>query len=227
MTGPRLTIGDRVAIVTMALPYFTGTIAARYLGVHVGKGSRIHRSVRYWRPSRIRIGRHCEIREDTSLDARSLVDIGIEIGDECRIKDRVALVTYGGVIHIGHNVLIGRGCTLFGHGGISIGDHSMLSPGVTIVSSNHVARLTGKPFQDQGFTREAVSVGRNVWIGTGCIVLGGAQIRDDVVIGAGSVVRGDLPGGGLYAGNPAEKIRALRREPEDPSRVHLRNWGLL
>ena len=50
-----------------------------------------------------------------------------------------------------------------------------------------------------------VTVGRNVWIGGGSIILPGITIGDDVIIGAGSVVTHDIPPGTTVIGNPARK----------------------
>ena len=48
-----------------------------------------------------------------------------------------------------------------------------------------------------------VSIGRNVWIGGGAIILPGITIGDDAIIGAGSVVTRDVPAGATAVGNPA------------------------
>src|SRR5947207_3091965 len=117
-------VSDHIAQVWMGAPYVIGTMTARWLLAAIGNGAMIHSSVRYWRPSKIRIGDRCEIRQNSYLDARGSEGICIEIGDECRIKDGVALVSYGGSIRLGQRTLVGRGCTFFGHGGITVGDDS-------------------------------------------------------------------------------------------------------
>jgi maltose O-acetyltransferase len=48
-----------------------------------------------------------------------------------------------------------------------------------------------------------VTIGSNVWIGGGAIILPGVTIGDDAVVGAGSVVTHDVPAGARVAGNPA------------------------
>lgn len=57
-------------------------------------------------------------------------------------------------------------------------------------------------------------IGSNVFIGMRTIVLPGATIEDDVVIAAGSVVKGFIPGGGVYAGCPAKKIESIEEYRE-------------
>ena len=53
-------------------------------------------------------------------------------------------------------------------------------------------------------------IGSNVFIGLNSIVLSGAHIGDNVIIGAGSVVSGEVSSDSVYAGNPAKKIMAIQ-----------------
>lgn len=210
-----------------ASAYLAGSfLARRFLG-DTGKKTRIHLSVRYWQPSNIRVGAHCEIRHGSSLDARSAIPAAISIGDHVRIKEYVALAAYGGFVRLADHVLIARCTTIFGHGGVTIGEHSMIGPSVQIVSSSHICTLADMPFQNQGFTRESISVEDNVWIGGQTTVLGGAVIRSNVVVGAGAVVRGELHSGWCYAGIPARQVSQLPKELPHDVEVFHRDWGLL
>ena len=114
---------------------------------------------------------------------------------------------YGNKISIGHRVYININCTMLDGGKIIIGDDVLIGPNVQIITVNHptevIARLTKTSFI------EDVTIGHNVWIGAGAIILPGVTIGDNVVVGAGSVVTKDLAGNGLYVGNPADKVRVL------------------
>ncbi len=80
---------------------------------------------------------------------------------------------------------------------ISIGDDSVIGPGVQILAHDATTRLK------LGYSIVArVTIGDRVFVGAGSIILPGATIGDDTIIGAGSVVRGDLPAGKLVIGNP-------------------------
>lgn len=138
------------------------------------------------------------------------------------------LASYGGQIDIGEQVLIGRLCTVFGHGGVHIGAFSMIGPGVVIVSTNHVTTMSGRKFQEQGFTRERIDIGEDVWIGANCSVVAGARIEPRTVVAANSLVDGLLRGGWLYGGIPARRLQIIPEslDPKVSARVDFRTWGL-
>ena len=57
------------------------------------------------------------------------------------------------------------------------------------------------PKTDLAFIRE-INIGKNVFIGMGAIIMPGTTIHDNVVIGAGSVIRGEIPCDSIVIGNP-------------------------
>lgn len=132
----------------------------------------------------------------------------INVGPNSRLKENVWLATYGGSIDVGSRVLIGRNAVIYGHGGVRIGASALIGPNTVICASDHVFWKTGS-IQTQGFTRQSVEIGENVWIGAGAIVLAGVNIAPNVVVGAGAVVTTDLATASVYAGNPARRIGAL------------------
>jgi maltose O-acetyltransferase len=84
---------------------------------------------------------------------------------------------------------------------ISIGEESGLSPGVVVLAHDASMQL------HTGCTRIArVVIGNRVFVGAGAIILPGSRIGDDSIIGAGAVVRGDVPPGSLAVGNPASVV---------------------
>jgi maltose O-acetyltransferase len=54
-----------------------------------------------------------------------------------------------------------------------------------------------------------ITIGSNVWLGGGAIVLAGVEIGEDTVVGAGAIVTRSLPGHVLAVGNPARVVRTL------------------
>jgi acetyltransferase-like isoleucine patch superfamily enzyme len=219
--------GDNANRWLSAMDYLLGTAKARMLLQSVGEKTRIHYSVKYWCPSRIAVGKCCEIRHGTFLDARSSKETTIKIGDHVRIKDYVGLAAYGGEIELEEGVLVGRCTTIFGHGGVHIGSSTMLGPGCVVVSTDHLAYRDSRSFQDQGFTRRQIYIGRNVWVGANVSILSGSRIDPNTVIAAGAVVSGSLEGNWLYGGVPAKPIKPLDELKPSDVAIYSRDWNLL
>jgi acetyltransferase-like isoleucine patch superfamily enzyme len=203
--------------------YKIGSTLAVYLFRITDGTSWIDWSVRYRMPSKICVGSNCEIRRGVLLDGRSPFSPSIVIGNYCRIKENVSIMAYSGKVELGEHVLVGPGSRIFGHGGVSIGKYSMLGGGVSMISANYVCAVSRTPFQYQGYIHKPIKISSNVWIGDNSTILGGVTIEEDVVVGAGSVVPHDLKSGYVYAGNPAERVRALSNQKLD-LRIHFRNW---
>ena len=125
-------------------------------------------------------------------------------------------VDYGENIHIGNNCEINMNCTFLDCNRITIGDNCGIGPNVQIYAVTHpvqpAERLTGNEDGDLKFwkTNSApVTLGSNVWIGGGSIILSGVTIGDNTTIAAGSVVTKSVPANCLAAGNPCKVIRYL------------------
>lgn len=86
---------------------------------------------------------------------------------------------------------------------IKIGRLSLISEMVVIRDQNHRFSDRNTPISEQGFDVEPVIIGQNVWIGTKSTVLAGASIGEGTVIGAHSLVKGDIPPFCLAVGAPA------------------------
>jgi serine acetyltransferase len=115
------------------------------------------------------------------------------------------------VVRIGDHCLIGRGSSIVGHLSIDIGDGVWTGPNVYITDQNHGYEDLDVPISHQSMPERPVTIGEGSWLGTGVIVLPGAHVGRHVVVGAGSVVTGDLPDHCVAAGVPARVLR--RHEP--------------
>lgn len=208
------------------LPYRLGKLLAIIRGITIGKKCLVHYSFITKSPRKVIIGNNVQIRRGVELDGRSDKDNSLIIGDFVRIKEYCTLACYGGSIKIAHHVLLGRNTTIFGHGNVYIGAWSMISPNVSIISSEHVATKSSKPFQLEGFTREEIFIDENVWIGTGATILANISICKNVVIGAGSVVTNSIYESGIYGGIPAKKISLLPNNVDDNTKIFQVNWSL-
>lgn len=124
-------------------------------------------------------------------------------------------VDYGDNIYFGDDCEVNMNCTFLDDNVIRIGNHALIAPNVQIYTAFHptnaFARF-GAPKKDGSFefckTQSApVTIGDNVWIGGGAIIMPGVVIGDNVVIGAGSVVTKDIPGDTIAYGNPCRVVR--------------------
>jgi acetyltransferase-like isoleucine patch superfamily enzyme len=97
-----------------------------------------------------------------------------------------------------------------------IEDDVAIGSNVDILSGRHQHGFSdlGRPVRDQGGVFQAIRIGRNAWIGNSAVVM--ADVGDDCVIGAGSVVVRAIPARSVAAGNPAT---VKRSRDEMPSRV--------
>jgi acetyltransferase-like isoleucine patch superfamily enzyme len=138
------------------------------------------------------------IGEDTMIGPHVSLSAGMAPGQEM-VTDTV--------ITIGDRCLIGRGSHVVGHFSIEIGDDVFTGPYVYITDQNHGYQDLDVPIGRQWPIESSVSIGAGSWLGTGVIVLPGAQIGRNVVVGAGSVVTGTLPDHSVAVGSPARVIR--------------------
>ncbi len=97
--------------------------------------------------------------------------------------------TYGLGTELGERVSVGQACSFLDLGGITIGERTMISPKVTLVTEGHPI----DPLDRRDFVTVApIVVEANVWIGAAATVLPGVRIGHDSVIGAGAVVAKDV-----------------------------------
>lgn len=125
---------------------------------------------------------------------------GCEIGDNTFI---------GPFVEIQKNVKIGNDCKVQSHSFIcelvTIGDNTVIAHGVMFI--NDLFR-TGSPANGDMSLWASTTIGSNVSIGSNATILP-VKICDNVVIGAGAVVTKNITEPGIYAGNPAKKLRGL------------------
>jgi acetyltransferase-like isoleucine patch superfamily enzyme len=97
---------------------------------------------------------------------------------------------YGLDTELGDRVFVGQGCSFLDLGGITIGERSMISPRVTLVTEGHPV----EPAHRYDFITVApIVIEENVWIGAAATVLPGVRIGHDSVVGTGTVVAKDVP----------------------------------
>ena len=111
------------------------------------------------------------------------------------------------VLRIGDRCVIGRGSHVVAHQSVVIGDDVFTGPYVYITDQNHGYADPDMPIGRQLPLNSAVCIGSGSWLGAGSIVLPGSSIGRNVVVAAGSVVRGRVPDRCVVAGVPARVVR--------------------
>jgi UDP-2-acetamido-3-amino-2,3-dideoxy-glucuronate N-acetyltransferase len=190
----------------------------------LGEGVIIEPNVDLCHPTRsgerkpVKIGAGCHIRSGTVIYS------GVELGDSCQTGHKVMVRED---VTVGHHSILGTGATCeFGttighhvsietHAYITalmvVEDYVFVAPGV--VTTNDRLML----WQRKG-AREHLIGPKLRWgcrVGAGTVIFPGAEVGRRAIVGAGSVVRRDIPERALAVGNPARIVRILE-ETEDP-----------
>jgi virginiamycin A acetyltransferase len=113
-----------------------------------------------------------------------------------------------GDIVIGARCNVNSGCVLYSGNGITIGDDVQVASSCTFAPVNHAYAEKGRTIREQRFlaSKGGIVVEDDVWIGAGCVILDGAILRKGCVIGAMSLVRGEVPAYSINVGNPLKTV---------------------
>lgn len=124
--------------------------------------------------------------------------------DENVLIEAMFHCSYGVNISLGTAVFINAGCVLLDSAEITLGDGTMLGSGVQLVTADHARAPASRR---TGVERALpISVGEDVWIGAGAIVLPGVRIGAGAIIGAGAVIRHDVEACATVAGVPGRAL---------------------
>ncbi|WP_109474536.1 sugar O-acetyltransferase [Ornithinimicrobium cavernae] len=132
-----------------------------------------------------------------------------EVGDGVEVRPPL-WVDYGSNISIGEGTFVNYGLTALDVAPITIGRSCQIATHVQLLTPWHP--VEPGPRRDGLEAASPITIGDNVWIGGGAIVLPGVTIGDNAVVGAGSVVTRDVPGSVVVVGNPARVVKHLDAE---------------
>jgi len=130
----------------------------------------------------------------------------IAIGDQAWIEHGATLCAFGGSIDIGRSVFIGPHAVVYGHGGVTIREETLIAMHCCILSSEHAIPTRSEGIRHHPDTFLPTHIGRDVWLGAGVKVLGGVTIGDGCVVGAGAVVTKSLQPYSIAVGVPARVV---------------------
>ena len=139
---------------------------------------------------------------------------GISIGDNTSFMSRSYLyandsgkLTIGRNCSFNHNVVLGAAS-----GTIILGNDVLVGPNVVLRAADHEFGDCDRLIRTQGHRRGTIVIGNDVWLGANVVVTSGARVGDGCVVGAGSVVTGDLPAMSDRMGSPARPVHSRTRE---------------
>jgi acetyltransferase-like isoleucine patch superfamily enzyme len=134
---------------------------------------------------------------------------GCEIGDETKI---------GAFVEIQKNARVGRRCKISSHTficeGVDIEDNVFVGHSVTFINDLYPRATTasGNLQSEADWKVEKTLVKKGASIGSGSTILAKVTIGENAIVGAGSVVRKDVPANAIVAGNPARFLRFISEE---------------
>lgn len=142
--------------------------------------------------------------EDSVRGSRIVIGDGVVIDSFVKVKPAGG----SGDLIIGENCSINSGVVLYIGNGITIGKDCAIGANTTFAPTNHEVRDRSRPIREQRFmpSRGGIVLEDDVWIAANCVLLDGAILRKGCVVGAGSLVRGELPPYSVNVGSPARTI---------------------
>ncbi len=134
----------------------------------------------------------------------------ITIGENSIIAGELFVFAHGGKIEIGDFCFVGSETRIWSAQNINIGNRVLISHQVNIldtsghpvdsVERHHHYRAIhskGHPKDLKGMKSKPIKIGDDAWIGFNVIIFGGVTIGEGAIIGAGSIIRNDVPAGAM------------------------------
>jgi acetyltransferase-like isoleucine patch superfamily enzyme len=115
---------------------------------------------------------------------------------------------YGLNLTFGERVFVNQNCAFYDLGGIAIGDHTMIGPGVTLTTAGHPVEPSER---FDGITTAPIVIESNVWICANATITPGVRIGSGSVVAAGAVVAKDVPPNCIVSSSGYVKRRDLNR----------------
>ncbi len=163
------------------------------------------RGVAIRHPGKISIGDRVAIDDYSLIDASGAGNDGIIMEDDVIISRNCVIQGKTGPVFIGKRTDIGCNTIISSVTGISIGNCVLIAGNCYIGGARYYTGEISLPIMDQGiYSKGAVSVGDDSWLGANVTVLDGVKIGKGCVVGAGAVVTRNLPDYSIAMGAPAK-----------------------
>lgn len=142
--------------------------------------------------------------EDSKHGSKIIINSNVIIDSFVKIKPAGGC----GDVVIGEHTVINSGCVIYTGNGLKIGKGVAIASNCTFSPVNHEYKKKNTPIREQGFQKSkgGIFIEDDVWIGAGCIILDGSILRKGCVIGAMSLVRGEVASYSIQAGSPLKQL---------------------
>ncbi|TWD98911.1 acetyltransferase-like isoleucine patch superfamily enzyme [Neobacillus bataviensis] len=147
-----------------------------------------------------------------SLQANSKIEVfnkkaKITMGKFVFIRKNASIrIDFDGVLQIGNNVFINDNCNINCVNRITIGKNTKIAPNVCINDHDH----NYKKNTTDHLIRGEVTIGENVWVGSNVVILRDTHIGDNVVVAAGSVVKGTIPSNTIFLNKRETELKPYK-----------------
>lgn len=163
----------------------------------------LNKMIRSYRKYIFRKKIHCEHKNFSLVGKVHLINNDVKIGNNVTIYPDVMLWGDGPII-IGDNVRIGNGTIIYASkcGGVTIADNTVIAAQCYIIDMDHGIEADELILQQSNLVAP-VKIGEDVWVAANATILRGSCIGNGAVIGAKSLVKGDIPERAVAVGIPA------------------------
>jgi acetyltransferase-like isoleucine patch superfamily enzyme len=161
-------------------------------------------------PRKIVIGDNVVIDDQCCLDAKGTTNTGIVLQDGVFLGRNSILSCKNGDIVLETDANVGFNTEIFSAARVRVGARTLIAAYTYLVGGDHLYDRTDIPVLHQGRTARGIDVGENSWLGAHVVVTDGSIVGRDAIVGAGSVVIGEVPAFHIAAGSPARTIRDRR-----------------
>lgn len=195
-----------------AAGYVLRKIVASKIFGQLGRGAILGRGLTLRHPGAIRLGDDVAIDDNVLLDAGGAGEKGVVLGDGVILSRGCLVQGKTGPVSLASRVDVGCNCVFSSVAGIAIGEAVIIAGNCYLGGGRYYHDKLEEPIMDQGgYSRGELVVGPHSWIGAGAVILDGVRIGKGAIVGAGSVVTGDIDDYTVVAGVPAKPIGSRKK----------------
>lgn len=191
----------------------------------IGAGVQWGQNVALRHASKMQIGANSAFDDECILDARGAARGEFVIGESVLVARGSTLLAKSGFLRIGNHSTFGSLCYIGSAGGISIGEHVGVGGHCYIGGGRYRGGDLDTPIlRTPSYSEGPINIGDGTLIGAFVCILDGATIGKGCLIGAGSVVREDIPDYMVVTPHqrlvmvPREETKAEVQEASPPQR---------